>query len=280
MKRYMTRKIRLAVQIFFLLLIVLFSVNHYRAEQGLEPILVGSASLHAVCPFGGVVSIYTYFSTGVFVKKTHVSSFILMWIVLLLSLGLGAVFCGWVCPFGTVQELIGKIGRKLFKRRYNQMVPAQADRYLRYLRYGILAIIIYLTATAGTLIFAEYDPYFALFNIWSDEVVWTALAILILTLAGALLIERPWCKYACPYGALLGIFNLFKLVKLSRNPQTCINCHRCDRVCPMNITPSDDGNVRNHQCIVCLECTSENVCPVDDALLLKIRPEATTEVAS
>lgn len=280
MKRYTTRKIRMGVQIFFLLLIVLFSLNHYREELGLEPLLLGSPSLHAVCPVGGVVSVYSYFSEGVFVKKTHPSSFILMWIVLVLSLGLGAVFCGWICPFGTVQELIGAIGRKLFKRRYNQMIPAKIDRYLRYLRYVTLAAIVYLTAVAGTLIFADYDPYFALFNLWSDEVVWTAFAVLGLTLGGALFVERPWCKYACPYGALLGIFNLFRFVKLSRNPKTCISCHRCDRRCPMNITPSDDGHVRDHQCILCLECTSENVCPVSDALLLKIRPEVSTEVTS
>jgi polyferredoxin len=121
--------------------------------------------------------------------------------------------------------------------------------------------------------FDAVDPYYALFNFWSDEIAWTAFAVLGVTLVGALFVERPWCKYACPYGAMLGIFNLFKIVKISRNPKTCIDCKRCDRVCPMNITPSDDNNVINHQCISCLECTSEVECPVADAMLLKIRPE-------
>ena len=275
-KKKTTRTIRLVVQIFFLLLIMLFSINHYRGEQGLEPLLLGSASLHAVCPFGGVVSIYTYFTEGAFVKKTHASSFILMWLVLLLTIAFGPVFCGWVCPLGSVQEFIGKIGKKLFKKRYNTFIPSNIDTYLRYLRYVVLGLVLYFTAMAGTLVFADYDPYFALFNAWSGEVAWTAFAILAITLAGALFVERPWCKYACPYGALLGIFNTFRLVKLSRNTVTCIDCKRCDRVCPMNITPSDDTNVRNHQCLTCLECTSEAECPVSDALLLKIRPEVTT----
>lgn len=278
MKKKRTRNIRLAVQIFFLMLIVLFSLNHYREEQGLAPLLVGSPSLHAVCPFGGVVSIYRYVAEGKFVGKIHPSSFILMWIVLLLTVVFGPVFCGWVCPFGSVQEFLGKIGRKLFKKRYNQYIPAPIDRYLRYVRYVILALVLYRTAVAAELVFMNIDPYFALFNIWSDEVVWSALVVLGVTLLSSLVIERPWCKYACPYGALLGLFNTFKVVKLSRNAGTCINCKRCDRVCPMNITPSDDKNVINHQCIMCLECTSENACPVDDALLLKIRP--TTKVAS
>jgi len=198
-----------------------------------------------------------------------------MWLVLLLTIAFGPVFCGWVCPLGSVQEFIGKIGTKLFKKKYNRFIPAGIDTYLRYLRYVVLGLVLYETAVVGTLVFADYDPYFALFNIWSDEVVWTAFAVLAITLVGSLFVERPWCKYACPYGALLGIFNTFRLVKLSRNPTTCTSCERCDRVCPMNITPSDDTNVRNHQCITCLECTSEIECPVSDALLLKIRPEVT-----
>ena len=272
-KKKTTRLIRLAVQIFFVLLISLFSLNHYRAEQGLEPILVGEPSLHAVCPFGGVVTIYNYVTQGTFIKKIHASSWILMWIVLILALLFGPVFCGWMCPFGSVQEFLGKIGKKLFKKRYNHFIPAKIDPYLRYIRYIILGLVLYKTAVAGTLMFQERDPYFALFNFWSDEVTLAAFAILGVVLVGSLFVERPWCKYACPYGALLGIFNLFRIVKISRNPNTCINCKRCDRVCPMNITPSDDTNVINHQCIACLECTSEVECPVADAMLLKIRPE-------
>lgn len=272
-KKKTARFLRWAVQIFFLLLIALFSYNHYRGEQGLEPILVGNPSLHAICPFGGVETLYTYFAHGTLVKKLHPSSLVLMWIVLVLALLFGPVFCGWVCPLGTVQEWIGKLGQKIFKKRYNTFIPAVVDRYLRYLRYVILGMVLFQTAKAGTLLFLNIDPYFALFNFWSVEVPRTALIVLGVTLIGALFVERPWCKYACPYGALLGIFNLFRIVKLSRNPKTCINCKRCDRVCPMNITPADDKNVINHQCITCLECTSEIECPVADALLLKIRPE-------
>jgi polyferredoxin len=271
-KKKTIRTIRLLVQIFFLLLVILFSINQYREKQGLEPLLLGSASLHAVCPFGGVVTIYTYVTQGTFVKKIHVSSWILMWLALILAVLFGPVFCGWVCPFGTVQEYLGKIGKKIFRKRYNRFIPAKIDPYLRYIRYVVLVIVLYETVVVGKIVFQDYDPYFALFNIWSDEVTWMAFTILAVTLVGTFFVERPFCKYACPYGAVLGIFNTFRIVKLSRNAKTCIDCKRCDRVCPMNITPSDDKNVRNHQCISCLECTSENECPVDDALLLKIRP--------
>ena len=73
------------------------------------------------------------------------------------------------------------------------------------MRYVVLAWVIYVTATSGTLIFEAYDPYFALFNFWSTEVAWSAIAILRATLALSVFAERPWCKYACPYGAHLVI---------------------------------------------------------------------------
>jgi len=260
------RLIRLTVQIFFLALIILISFNHFRSEQGLEPLLIGSPSLHAVCPFGGVVTIYSYFTEGTFIQKISQSSFTLMWLILGLTLLFGPVFCGWICPFGTVQEFVGKIGRKFFKKRYNHFIPLKLDVPLRYLRYVILFFVVVKTANTAKLMFSNMDPYFALFNIWSDEVTRLSLFILIVVLIVSLFIERPWCKYLCPFGALLGIFNFFRIVKLKRNEKTCINCKACDRICPMNINVSASKIISNHQCISCMLCTDEITCPVSNTL--------------
>jgi len=258
--------IRLAVQIFFLALIILISVNHFRSEQGLAPLLIGNPSLHAVCPFGGVVTIYSYFTEGTFIPKIHQSSITLMWLVIGLTLLFGPVFCGWICPFGTVQEFVGKIGRKIFKKEYNNFIPSVIDKPLRYLRYVILLLVVVNTAISGKLLFSNFDPYFALFNIWSSEVTRLSLLVLGLTLIGSLFVERPWCKYLCPFGALLGIFNLFRIVKLKRNEKTCINCKKCDQACPMNIDISTSKTITDHQCISCLLCTDEMACPVSNTL--------------
>ena len=210
--------IRKIVQWFFFLLIALHrSINHTLVENGAGISFLSSASLHAVCPFGGVETLYTFVASGLLVKKIHDASLVLAGIVLLLSILFGPVFCGWVCPLGTVQEWVGKLGKKIFKRRYNHFVPAKLDNVLRYLRYGVLAWVVYVTATSGTLIFEAYDPYFALFNFWSTEVAWSALAILGVTLMLSVFVERPWCKYACPYGAVLGITNLFRVFSIKRS---------------------------------------------------------------
>ena len=259
-------KIRKVVQIFFFVLIGFISINHTLAESGKGIAFLSDASLHALCPFGGVVTIYQYAAVGTFVQKIHESSFALMVIGFVLALLFGPVFCGWVCPLGSVQEFFSSIGRKLFKRRFNRVVPAKLDRVLRYTRYLVLAWVIYMTAASGTLIFSDYDPYFALFNLWSSELAIGGVIVLGVTLALSLVMERPWCKYACPYGAVLGISNLFRVFKIKRQESTCIACGACSKRCPMNIPVDSQNVVRDHQCISCLECTSEAVCPVADTV--------------
>jgi polyferredoxin len=254
--------IRRVVQIFFFVLIALISVNHTLAESGGGIPLLSSASLHSLCPFGGVVTIYQFATVGTFVQKIHESAFVLMAIGFVLAILFGPVFCGWVCPLGTIQEWVAKWGKKLFRRRYNHFVPARIDNILRYARYLVLAWVVYVTATSGTLIFSEYDHYFALFNFWSSEVAIGGLVILGLTLVLSLFVERPWCKYACPYGAVLGLTNLFRIFKIKRSELTCKADGACSIMCPMNIPVDTVKTVRDHQCISCLECTSEAVCPV------------------
>ena len=260
--------LRFIIQTFFFALIALIAVNHALEEQGKAIGFLSSASLHAVCPFGGVVSIYQYVTAGTYVHKIHESAFILMYIVFALALLFGPVFCGWVCPLGSFQEWIGKLGRKISSRKFNKFIPAGIDRYLKYLRYGVLIWVIYVTATSATLIFADYDPYFALFNFWTGEVAISGLIILGVVILASLFVERPFCKYACPYGAVLGVFNLIRFFKIKRNISTCIDCKICDRTCPMNIEVSTSKIVRDHQCISCLRCTSEDVCPIEDTVAM------------
>lgn len=261
-KRRKTNSIRSWVQLFFFVLIALIAVNHTLAEQGRGILFLSSASLHALCPFGGVVTLYQFITTRTFVQKVHQSSLVLMIIGVVLALFAGPVFCGWVCPFGTFQEWIAKIGKKIFKKRYNHFIPTKIDNVLRYLRYLVLIWVVFMTARSMTLVFADVDPYFALFNFWTSEVAIGGLIVLGLTILASLFIERPWCKYACPYGAFLGVFNLFRIFSLRRDAETCIDCKLCDKACPMNIEVSKLSVVRNHQCISCMECTSSAHCPV------------------
>ena len=257
---------RRGVQVLFFVLVAAIAVNHSLEEAGRSLPVLSSASVHAVCPFGGVVSIYQLATSGTYVKKIHDSSFILMIIVAALTITVGPAFCGWVCPMGSIQEWMGSLGRKLFGKRYNRWLPGKLDRVLRYLRYLVLAWVIYATARSAQLVFAEVDPYFALFNFWTGEVAITALVILGVVLLLSLLVERPFCKYACPYGAVLGVLGLVRVFGIRREADTCISCGACDKACPMNIEVSSARTVRDHQCITCMRCTSEQACPVENTV--------------
>ncbi len=268
MKNKSKSRIRIWIQIFFFILILMISINHTFQENGTGISYLSSASTHAICPFGGVVSIYQYVVSGTYVKKIHESSFILMWIVFFLALIAGPVFCGWICPFGTFQELLSKIGRKIFKKKFNRFIPYKYDKYFRFTRYIVLTMVIIQTVKFGILKFSDVDPYFALFNLWSDEVTLLSIIILIGIILLSFFIERPFCKYACPYGAVLGIFNFFRIFSIKRDDQKCINCKACDIACPMNIPVSSSDTIRNHQCISCMKCSSSQSCPVDDTVNL------------
>lgn len=265
-----SQQIRLAVQIIFFALILGTAINHTLSEAGIAIPILGSASIHSLCPFGGVVTIYTLLTTGRFVQKIHESAIVMLGVVGVTSILFGSAFCGWLCPLGSIQEWIGKLGRKLFKRKYNNVIPAKLDRVLRLFKYVVLVWIIYVTAVSAKLVFEDYDPYYALFNFWSGEVVWQALVVLGLTLGGALIIERPWCRYACPLGAMLGLTNKISIFRIKRNASTCINCSKCDRACPMKVEISNKGKVRGLECNSCLKCTSENACPIPNTVNMSV----------
>lgn len=262
--------VRLIVQISVFSLVALIAVSNWLAEKGISIPLLPDASLHAICPFGGVVTVYEFVTAGTFIQKIHSSAFILMILGIIAAVLFGTIFCGYICPFGSFQEWIGKLGRKLFPKKYNRIVPKKLDRVLRYLRYLVLVMVLYQTAVSATLVFQSVDPYYALFNFFTNEVAVTAYIMLGVILMLSLFIERPWCKYFCPYGALLGLFNSVRIFKIRRNKTTCIGCKKCDQVCPMNIEVSGREIIRDHQCISCHKCLSEVSCPVKDTVAITV----------
>lgn len=267
-----TERWRRPVQIVFFILIALIAVNHTLVENGKSIPLVPGASLHAVCPFGGVVTVYKLITEGSFTQKIHESSLVLGIAVLAAAILIGPAFCGWICPFGTVQEFAAKLGRRLLGKRYGKIIPKKLDSLLRYLRYAVLIMVVIMTAVSGKILFSNVDPYYALFQFWTGEVAIAAFVVLGVVMALSLIVERPFCRYACPYGAFLGLTNYFRIMPIRRNSSSCISCAKCDRACPMGITVSDKTTIRDTACISCLKCSSDAACPVADTVDIRIRP--------
>jgi len=243
---------RFIIQLIFVVVILLISIGHATGW--------GGENLHGLCPFGGVATMYTFVTTGDFIRHIGQSDFILLFSLILTLIAAGAFFCGWMCPLGSVQEWVGKLGRKLFGKRYNK-VPKKLDRILGYLRYVVLAIVIIQTARSFTLVFQDFDPYYNLFNIWTDEISITGYITVLVTMIASLFVERPFCRYACPLGAINGLFNSFSITNIRRNETSCIDCKKCDEVCPVNLEPSKSKTIKSTACLRCMKCV--DACPVN-----------------
>ena len=168
----------------------------------------------------------------------------------------GAWFCGWLCPFGMVQEWLGRLGNRLF--RFKLTIPQKAEKYLRLLRYLLLA-----AGTAGLMalgfLSAPYNTFISSISGVAASITVTAWVLLGLFLAASLVIDRPFCRYFCTEGARYGVLSLGRLFTIRRNEESCVSCGICDRACPTQVAISTKGQVRNAQCINCMECIAS--CP-------------------
>jgi len=217
-----------------------------------------AANLHTICPFGGVVNLYTYLAGGGYVAKLHSAVFVML-LALVIGLVLtGKSFCGWICPLGSVQQALGWIGQRVWPRAYNK-VPRRVERIVQYLKWLVLLWVLVQTARSGRLIFQDWDPYYNLYHIWTDEIAISGYVVTALTLFASLFIPRAFCRYACPLGAFNGIFNSFSFVGIKRDAHTCTDCGRCSKVCPVNIDLCASTAIRSVECMRCLKCI--DACP-------------------
>lgn len=242
---------------------IVFAAARHQLES-----TTGAASLDALCPFGAVETLITWVTTGTLIAKVHPSNLILGLAVVIATLLVGNAFCGWICPLGTVQDGLWALARKL---RLPQWRPAaRTDRMLRYGRFVVLAIVMGASYVTGRLWFADYDPYFTIFSLhwlfqWSDALI-VGVVITAVVLLASMFVERLWCRYLCPLGAVFSVLGRFSLFKIRRDADTCTDCTLCDRPCPVGITVSKADPVVNADCIGCLDCLT--TCPVKGALTL------------
>lgn len=189
--------------------------------------------------------------------------------VLAATLLVGNVFCGWICPFGAVQDALTWVRNRVGVKAWQP--PARLDHGLRWGRFVVLGIVIYFSVATSKLWFANYDPYVQLFGLhWifhPSEVTPVALTILGVVLAGSLVIDRFWCRYLCPPGAMFAVVGKFGFLRIRRSATTCTDCTLCDRTCPVGLDVSKSAPAVSSNCIGCLDCVA--TCPVKGALKLE-----------
>ena len=208
------------------------------------------------CPIG---SLQSYLS-GLKFKVPYYVAGILIFVGALI----GRAVCGFLCPFGFLQDLIYKI--PFFKKN-----EFKIDKYLRWFKYAVLVLFVLMLPFCFKLtpFFCKYIcPSGTIAGIWlasankqiADQlggIFSLKLVILGLILTGSLIIYRPFCKYIGPLGAIYGFFNRIALYRLHLDKDKCVGCKACAKACKMNVDPSISPD--SCECIRCGECV--NACP-------------------
>lgn len=215
------------------------------------------------CPIGSLQAVIG--------SKDYKFSFYVIGFLMIVGSLMGRFVCGWLCPFGLVQDLLHKI--PFVKKIRN--VPF--DKYLRYLKYVILVVFVFAMPMLLTGYSGYGMPWFCKLICPSGTLFggiplvamnpglqktigflfgWK-MGILILLIVLSMMIYRPFCKYLCPLGAIYGIFNKFSLYRYEIDADKCDRCGLCAKKCDMDIRVYENPN--SAECIRCGKCM--NICP-------------------
>jgi polyferredoxin len=216
------------------LLAAAFMVLKQRSRRGL--LWVSALSLFyfgffrqgCICAVGSIQNISLSLFNSAY--SIPVTALLFFTIPLVAALLFGRVFCAGVCPLGAIQELTG------FKRI---KVPRKVEAILASLPYIYLGLAILFAATESQFLICRYDPFVGFFRV--DAPVAMVIFGTLLLIVG-IFINRPYCRYLCPYGVLQNLFSRFSFRHLTISPAECRNCRLCESACPYDAVLQADPN--------------------------------------
>jgi polyferredoxin len=269
--------LRITVQWLYLFFIIYLGIRFYQfvahfRSGGISPLVQRPAGVEAFLPIAALLGVKEWFVSDS-INPVHPAAVVILISILLVSLLLKRSFCSWICPIGTIEELLWKRGFSIFRR--NLRLPSWLDNTLRSPKYILLVFFIYF-------IFIKMPPEQVSAFINSDynkiadarmldfflNLSGFALAFIIITMLLSLPIRNPFCRFLCPYGALLGLLALFSPAKVTRNRETCISCGVCSQFCPAYIPVMEKERVHSPECVGCWRCISH--CRAEGALSMKL----------
>lgn len=201
---------------------------------------------------------------ALFLSDPFIFCFWIFIIATVLLFGRG-LFCGWLCPFGSLSEALYKLGRVAGLKRWQRQLPRRWHDRLKWVKYGVffalLAVSVFSMGLAERL--AEIEPFKTTFLVGIANRAWPYGLFACALLALSLFIERPYCKYLCPLGAALAMPSTFRWFGLRRKPD-CNRCKACAAGCGAQAIDAD-GRIDQRECLHCLDCmvlyTDTRGCP-------------------
>jgi len=267
--------IRPIVQILFAAIVlyigVTFIVFVAQFENGTLSAVSRPAGVEAFLPISALVGLKAWLGTGNF-DPIHPAGLVIFLAAITLSVLFKRVFCSWICPIGTLSEMLARLGKRVFGRNYR--MPNWLDYLLRSVKYIILGFFvwfIFLGMSGASAAEFVQTPYNMVSDIkmlqFMQHLTGVGMSVIGMIVLCSILFENFWCRYFCPYGGLLGLLSILSPYKIRRNHKTCIQCGKCTKSCPNHIVVEQASRVWSPECTGCLNCVIQ--CPVNNTLTFK-----------
>jgi polyferredoxin len=261
----------------FLLVVLQIGWAFARWVHGLEAgRVVGERppGVEAFLPIAALLSLRHLVLTGE-VHPVHPAGLVLLLLIVGTSVLAKKAFCSWGCPVGTLSEALASLSRRIFRRKVG--LPRFLDLPLRSLKYLLLAFFVYAVffqmgrTEVRDFLDSPYNRVADVKMLYFFERLSPFARNVLLGLAGlSLVVPYFWCRYLCPYGALLGALSLLSPLKVTRYAPSCIDCDLCTKACPSRLPVARLARVRSDECFGCLSCVA--ACPVPRALRVETPP--------
>ena len=270
-----SQQIRLAVQSLFGLIALWVGVQFYLwvryFETGGRTLRVARPDgVEAWLPIASLMNLKVFVLTRT-VPEMHAAGMFMLIAFIGISFLYRKSFCSWICPVGTISEWLCQTGQMVFGRTFAP--PRWLDIALRSLKYILLALFIYVVVSMPVsdiraFLGGSYGLVADVKMLNFFREMGQATAIVLAILAGlSLVVKNTWCRYLCPYGALMGLVALVSPTKIVRDADACIDCAKCAKACPAGLAVDVLMSVRSAECTACMSCVA--VCPASGALDLK-----------
>lgn len=260
---------------FLLLNIWLGSIFYFWVRQfepgGASTSMRRPAGVEGWLPIAGLMNLrYVFLERHV--PRLHPAGMFLLVSFLAISFLFHKAFCSWLCPVGTISEYLWRAGRKLFGRNFH--FPRWLDLALRSLKYLLLSFFVFavMSMGAGEISAFMSSPYGLIADVrmlnFFRHLGETAAIVLAIFGVASLFVQNFWCRYLCPYGALLGLTALASPTGIRRNAESCIDCAKCAKACPSALPVDKLVTIKSAECTGCLECVA--VCPANETLSIAL----------
>jgi polyferredoxin len=220
-------------------------------------------------PIASLMNLKVWLLTGQ-LPSLHPAGMFLLLAFLAMSWAFRKSFCSWLCPVGAVSESLWRLGRRTVGRSFR--LPRWFDIPLRGLKYVLLGLFLYAVGAMSVPAIQAFleGPYgviddVKMLNFFRFLGV-TGAVVLGLIAVASVFVQNFWCRYLCPYGALMGLVSAASPIRIRREASLCIDCGKCAKECPSVLPVDRLVSIRSLECTGCLECAA--ACPAEGALMM------------